>query len=246
MFEPPDAASLTVAVMSNGVPAVGFAGDVVTLLTTGGCTSVSVAVKIANVSFAPVTLSTARASSCCGPAARRAQRSWTMPSPPLIAAPANTLPPPETTTKLTICPLTGRPRESSTRATSGSGNSVPGGADWLLPDTSDRESGPTGWSVSTTVLHEASTSSPVIRASEERRMGPPAGRRSSSNGEQRYDQATREDLSPQVRRSGCSLHRSQRLIQKLVDRRHPSLERRHMPRARHQHELLRLAEQIPE
>src|SRR3989442_10820398 len=176
MFEPPVAASLTVAVMSNGVPAVGLAGDVATLLTTGGCTSVSVAVKIANVSFAPVALSMARASTRCGPEAPRVQRSCTMPSPPVIAAPANTLPPPDTTTKLTICPLTAWPRESSTSATSGSGSSVPGGPLWLLPEMTERDNGPTAWLVSTGATHEASTRRPAMQASEESRMTPPTGR----------------------------------------------------------------------
>src|SRR5207245_1439603 len=165
MFEPPVAASFTTAVRSNGLPATGFGGDVATLVTTGGWTSVSVAVKTANVSFAPVALSTARASTCCGPERPRVQRSWAMPSPPVIAAPAKTLPPPATTTKLTICPFTAWLRESSTSATSGFGNSVPGGPLWLLPDTTDSESGPTGWPVSTTVLHEGSTRSPASRAS---------------------------------------------------------------------------------
>src|SRR5438876_6826471 len=145
MFEPPVAASLTVAVRSNGVPAVGLAGDVATLLTTGGCTSVSVAVKVANVTFAPVALSTARASTCCGPEKPRVQRSWTIPSALVIAAPANTLPPPETTTKLTIWPFTAWPRESSTSATIGAGNSGPGGPGWLLPaTTANNKTGPPG------------------------------------------------------------------------------------------------------
>src|SRR5439155_25387459 len=104
------------------------------------------------------------------------QRSCTMPSPLDIAAPANTLPPPETTTKFTIWPRTTWPRESWTSATIGLGNSVPGGAIWLLPDTTDKEREPTGWSVPTGAVHEASTSSPAIRASEERRITPPAGR----------------------------------------------------------------------
>src|SRR5437016_9552715 len=176
MFEPPVAASFTTAVRSNGLPATGFGGDVATLVTTGGWTSVSVAVKTANVSFAPVALSTARASTCCGPERPRVQRSWAMPSPPVIAAPAKTLPPPATTTKLTICPFTAWLRESSTSATSGFGNSVPGGPLWLLPDTTESESGPTAWSVSTGAIHEASTSSPATRASEERRITPPTGR----------------------------------------------------------------------
>src|SRR6185295_12099307 len=162
MFEPPVSASFTTAVRSNGLPETGSAGDVAASVTAGGATSVSVAVKIANVSFAPVTLSTARASTRCGPEAPRVQRSWAMPSGPVIAAPANTLPPPETTTKLTICPFTAWARESTTSTTSGSGSSVPGGPVWLSPDTTDMESGPTGWSVSTTVLQEASTRSPAI------------------------------------------------------------------------------------
>src|SRR5881409_3963529 len=102
MFEPPVAASFTTAVRSKGLPAVGLAGEAATSDTTGACTSVNVAVKIANVSFAPVAPSMARASTRCGPEAPRVQRSCTMPSPLVIAAPANTLPPPETTTKLTI------------------------------------------------------------------------------------------------------------------------------------------------
>ncbi len=142
MFEPPVKVSLTTAVKSNGAPTAGLAGDAATLETTGGWTSVSVAVKIANVSFAPVTLSTARASTLCGPEDPRVQRSCTMPSLPDNAPPANTLPPPETTTKLTIWSPTVWPRESSTRATSGFGNSVPGGAVWLSPETTDRDSSP--------------------------------------------------------------------------------------------------------
>ncbi|PYP54867.1 MAG: hypothetical protein DMD40_15365 [Gemmatimonadetes bacterium] len=176
MFEPPVVASFTTAVRSNGLPETGAVGDVATSDTTGACTSVSVASKLAKVSFAPVWVSIARASTRCGPEAPRVQRSCTMPSAPVIAAPANTLPPPETTTKLTICPLTAWARESSTSATSGFGNSVPGGPLWLLPDTTESESGPTAWSVSTGAIHEASTSSPATRASEERRITPPTGR----------------------------------------------------------------------
>src|SRR5258705_9176065 len=176
MFEPPVKVSLTTAVKSSGVPTVGLGGDAATSDTTGAWTSVTVAVRVANVTFSPVTLSTARASMRCGPEAPRVQRSCTMPSPPDIAAPANTLPPPETTTKFTIWPFTGWARESSTRATSGFGSSVPGGAVWLLPDTSDSVSEPTAWSVSTGAIHEASTRSPASRANEERRMTPPAGR----------------------------------------------------------------------
>src|SRR2546422_745184 len=56
------------------------------------------------------------------------------------------------------------------------GTSVPGGPLWLSPDTTDNESGPTAWPVSTGAIHEASTRSPAIRASEERRMTPPRGR----------------------------------------------------------------------
>src|SRR5436190_14532785 len=176
MFEPPVKVSLTTALKSNGVPTVGLGGDAATSDTSGASRSVNVAVKIANVSFAPVAPSMARASTRCGPEAPRVQRSCTMPSAPVIAAPANTLPPPETTTKLTICPLTAWPRESSTSATSGFGNSVPGGPLWLSPDTTDSVSGPIAWSVSTGATHEASTRSPAIRANVERRITPPAGR----------------------------------------------------------------------
>src|SRR5438132_1198640 len=176
MFEPPVAASFTTAVRSNGLPETGSAGDVATPVTTGGATSVSVAVKIANVSFAPVALSTARASTCCGPESPRVQRSCTMPSAPVIAAPANTLPPPETTRKLTIWPFTAWARESSTSATIGFGNSVPGGPLWLSPDTTDSVSGTTAWSGSTGAIHEASTRSPASRASKERRMTRPSWR----------------------------------------------------------------------
>src|SRR6266566_7980265 len=179
MFEPPVAASFTTAVRSNGLPETGAVGDVATSDTTGARTSISVASKIAKVSFAPVWVSIARASTRCGPEAPRVQRSCTMPSAPVIAAPANTLPPPETTTKLTICPFTAWARESSTSATSGFGNSVPGGPLWLLPDTTDSEIGPTAWSVSTGATHEASTRSPASRAREERRITPPSKRRSS-------------------------------------------------------------------
>src|SRR5205809_3394334 len=185
MFEPPVKVSLTTAVKSNGVPTVGLGGDAATSDTTGGWTSVSVAVKIANVIFSPVTLSTARASTWCGPEKPTVQRSCTRPSPPDIAAPAKTLPPPETTTKFTIWPFTGWARESSTRATIGFGSSVPGGPLWLLPDTSDSVSGPIAWSVSTGATHEPSTRSPASRANVERRMIPPAGlgtRRNCSGG----------------------------------------------------------------
>src|SRR5439155_18505116 len=183
MFEPPVAASFTTAVRSNGLPAIGLAGDVTTPVTTGGATSVSVAVKVANVSFAPVPLSTARASTCCGPEGPSVQRSWAMPSAPVIAAPANTLPPPETTTKLMIWPFTGWPRESPTIATIGFGSSVPGGPLWLLPDTTDSESGPTAWSVATGAIHEASMRNPASRASEESRITPPSGAGAGLNAE---------------------------------------------------------------
>src|SRR5438552_1647886 len=112
---------------------------------------------------------------CCGPEAPRVQRSCTMPSPPEIAAPANTLPPPETTTKFTIWPFTAWPRESSTSATSGFGNSVPGGAVWLLPETTDRDSAPGArFRMSDGERQEASSRSPEIRAIVEERTSPPS------------------------------------------------------------------------
>src|SRR5258705_250216 len=54
MFEPPVAASFTTAVRSNGLPETGSVGDAATSDTTGACTSVTVAVEVANVSFSPV------------------------------------------------------------------------------------------------------------------------------------------------------------------------------------------------
>src|SRR5438876_911320 len=98
-----------------------------------------------------------------------------MPSPPEIAAPANTLPPPETTTKFTIWPFTAWPRESSTSATSGFGNSVPGGAVWLLPETTDRDSAPGArLRMSDGERQDASSRSPEIRAIVEERTIPPS------------------------------------------------------------------------
>src|SRR5258705_924317 len=101
MLEPPVKVAIRTAVKSNRVATVGLGGDAATSDTAGGWISVSVAVKVANVTFSPVTLSTARASTCCGPEKPTVQRSCTMPSPPDIAAPANTLPPPETDRKST-------------------------------------------------------------------------------------------------------------------------------------------------
>src|SRR5215510_13937087 len=84
MFEPPVATSLTSAVRSNGTPTTTLLGDVDTACTVGGCTSSTVASNVANVSLAPVTLSTARASTRCGPDWPIVQRSCAMPSAAVI------------------------------------------------------------------------------------------------------------------------------------------------------------------
>src|SRR5437667_462285 len=76
-------------------------------------------------------------------------------------------------------PATGLAGDAATSDTTGACTSVRvavKGANGLLPDTTDKEREPTGWSVPTGAVHEASTSSPAIRASEERRITPPAGR----------------------------------------------------------------------
>src|SRR6266487_4741182 len=121
-----------------------------------------------------------------------------MPSPPDIAAPANTLPPPETTMKLTIWPLTTWPRESSTRATSGFGNSVPGGVVWLSPETTDRDSSPARSRMSDGERQDASSRSPEIRANVEERIIPPSKRRAEAI-DSTGGVASAEGINPYVR-----------------------------------------------
>src|SRR3954452_24511512 len=105
----------------------------------GGGPAVAGAVKVPKTSAWPVRLSTARASSCCGPATPPSvQRSCAIPSSLVIEVPANTWPPPAVTTKFTTWPFTTWPLSSVTFTTSGCGSSVLTGAVCVLPVTTSR------------------------------------------------------------------------------------------------------------
>src|SRR5262249_19829387 len=97
----------------------------------------------ANTSGAPELLSTARASTRWLSAVRvpSVQRSRTRPLSLVIAAPANTLPPPAVTRKLTSWPLIGVFVESTMRATNGAESSEPATADCESPDTTSNAAG---------------------------------------------------------------------------------------------------------
>src|SRR4051794_37155393 len=99
-----------------------------------GAPGTAVALKVANTSAWPVTLSTARTSSVCGPAAvPSVQRSCATPSSLVALLPANTCPPPAVTTKFTTCPFTAWPLASVTFTPPRRGRPLAPGAGWGVP-----------------------------------------------------------------------------------------------------------------
>ena len=129
----------TASESATAVPAAPARVAAPTTAVLAGASGFAVARKVANTSGAPVAASTARTStrwlSAAAVEVPSVQRSRASPSSLVSAVPANTLPPPETTRKLTIWPCTGRPRASVTFATSALGSSVPATASCSSPLT---------------------------------------------------------------------------------------------------------------
>ena len=101
-----------------------------------------VAVNVANTNGAPVSLSTARTSTFCGPSAPSVQRSCATPRWSVISVPPKTLPPPATTRKFRTWPRTGPPPGVVTFTTSGLGSSSPAPPDCPSPETNWSERSP--------------------------------------------------------------------------------------------------------